>query len=129
VQLLTDTNHGFVVNVAATTDTTDGHQLEPALKRCQATLGSLPQQLMAYGDHTNDASVRAAAASGVDFYGSWPEIWRPVERDSQGRSLAFLGVAFPYDEERDLALEHVSASRSVHYEFDKEVIPTSRTLF
>ena len=35
VQLLTDTNHGFVVNVEATTDTTDVHQLGPALKRCQ----------------------------------------------------------------------------------------------
>jgi len=101
VQLLTDTNHGFVVNVEATTETTDVHQLGPALKRCQAALGCLPQQLVADGDYTNHASIQAAAASGVDFYGSWPDSWRPVERDPQGRSSTYLGVAFPYDVERD----------------------------
>jgi hypothetical protein len=61
VQLLTDTTHGFVVNVEATTDAVDYRQLEPALKRCQATLGCLPQQLVADGDYTNHASVQAAA--------------------------------------------------------------------
>jgi transposase len=42
VQLLTDTTHGFVVNVVATTDAIDYRQLEPALDRSQTTLGSLP---------------------------------------------------------------------------------------
>jgi transposase len=39
VQLVTDTTHGFVVNVEATTDAIDYRQLEPALDRCKATLG------------------------------------------------------------------------------------------
>jgi len=69
VQLVTDTTHGLVVNVEATTDAIDYRQLEPALERCQETLGRLPEQLVADGDYTNHASVQAAAASGVDFYG------------------------------------------------------------
>ena len=101
VQLITDTAHGLVVNVEATTDAIDYRQLEPALERCRQTLECRPQQVVADGDYTNHASVGAAAACGVDFYGSWQESWRPVERDAQGRRAAFLGSAFPYDVERD----------------------------
>ena len=101
VQLMTDTTHGLVVNVEATTDAIDYRQLEPALQRCQQTLESRPEQVVADGDYTNHASVAAAAACGVDFYGSWQESWKPVERDAQGRSSALLGSAFPYHAERD----------------------------
>jgi hypothetical protein len=41
VQLVTDTTHGLVVNVEATTDAIDYRQLEPALDRCKTTLGWL----------------------------------------------------------------------------------------
>jgi hypothetical protein len=101
LQLLTDTGHGLVVNVEATTDAIDYRQLEPAIERCQQTLGRKPQQLVADGDYTNHASVQAAAACGVDFYGSWQDSWKPGERDAQGRSTAFQASAFPYDAERD----------------------------
>lgn len=67
VQLLTDTTHGLVVNVEATTDAIDYRQLEPALNRCQQTLGCLPKQIVADGDYTNHASVQAAAAAGGQF--------------------------------------------------------------
>ncbi len=101
VQLLTDVTHGLVVNVEATTDAIDYRQLQPALQRCERTLGKKPQQIVADGDYTNHASVQAAAACGVDFYGSWQESWKPVERDAQGRSAEFLASAFPYDAKRD----------------------------
>jgi len=101
VQLVTDTTHGLVVNVAATTDAIDYRQLEPALKRCQETLECLPEQLVADGDYTNHASVQAAATLKVDFYGSWQDSWRPTERDAQGRTGAFMGNAFAYDAEQD----------------------------
>jgi transposase len=101
VQLLTDTAHGLIVNVEATTDAVDHHHLAPALERCEQTLGRLPQQVVADGDYTNHASVAAAANGGVDFYGSWQESWKPSERDAQGRSAAFLASSFPYDAERD----------------------------
>ena len=101
VQRLTDTAHGPIVNVDATTEGVDHHQLAPALERCEQTLGRHPQQVVADGNYTNHASVEAAADCGVDFYGSWQESWKPGERDAQGRSGAFLASAFPYDAERD----------------------------
>jgi len=101
VQLVTDSAQGLVVNVEATTDAVDHHQLAPALERCEQTLGRLPQQVVADGDDTNHASVEAAANSGVDFYGSWQESWKPGERDAQGRHAAFLASAFPSQAESD----------------------------
>ncbi len=101
LQLLTDAAQGLIVNVEATTDAVDHHQLAPALDRCEQTLGRRPEQVVADGDYTNHASVAAAANSGVDFYGSWQESWKPGERDAQGRSAAFLASAFPYDAGQD----------------------------
>jgi hypothetical protein len=101
VQLVTDSAQGLVVNVKATTDAVDHHQLAPALDRCEQTLGRRPRQIVADGDYTNHASVEAAANCGVDFYGSWPESWKPGERDAQGRRAAFLASAFPYNTEQD----------------------------
>ena len=101
VQLVTDSAQGLIVNVDATTDAVDHHQLAPALERCKQTLGRVPPQAVADGDYTNHASVEAAANCGVDFYGSWPESWKPGERDAQGRSGAFLSSAFPYHAEPD----------------------------
>jgi len=101
VQLLTDTTHGLIVNVAATTDAIDYRQLKPALERCATTLGRTPKQIVADGDYTNHASVQAAADYGVDFYGSWQDSWKPGERDAQGRDRTFQASAFTYDAERD----------------------------
>jgi transposase len=101
VQLLTDTTHGMVVNVEASTDAIDYRQLKPALERCQTTLGQTPTQIVADGDYTNHASVQAAADCGVDFYGSWQDSWKPMEHDACGRSGDFLASAFPYDPKRD----------------------------
>lgn len=101
VQLLTDTTHGMVVNVEATTDAIDYRQLKPALQRCVTTLGQMPQQIVADGDYTNHASVQAAAENGVNFYGSWQDSWKPTEYDACGRTGKFLASAFPYDPKRD----------------------------
>jgi hypothetical protein len=64
VQLLTDVTHGLVVNVDATTDAIDYRQMQPALERCETTLGQKPKQIVADGDYTNHASVQAAALAG-----------------------------------------------------------------
>ena len=57
VQLVTDAAQGLIVNVEATTDAVDHHQLAPALDRCEQTLGRRPEQVVADGDYTNHASV------------------------------------------------------------------------
>jgi hypothetical protein len=102
VQLVTDTTHGLIVNVEATTDAIDYRQLEPALSRCQETMASLPKQIVADGDYTNHASVKAAEASKVDFYGSWHDSWKPTEYDAHGRSGKFISSEFPYDAEQNV---------------------------
>jgi hypothetical protein len=101
VQLLTDTRHGIVVNVEASIDAIDYRQLGPAIERCETILGRKPKQIVADGDYTNHASVQAAAAGGVDFYGSWQDSWKPMDRNAQGRRAAFLASAFPYAARRD----------------------------
>jgi transposase len=104
VQLVTDTTHGLVVNVEATTDAIDYRQIEPALERCREKLGKLPEQLVADGDYTNHASVQAAVSSGVEFYGSWQDTWRPAEQDAHGRRGIFISSAFAYEAELDVYL-------------------------
>jgi transposase len=101
VQLTTDTEHGFVVAVAVTTDAIDYRQLEPALDRVRDTHGRYPAEVIADGDYTNHASVQAAAAREVDFYGSWKPKWEPGEVDAQGRGRAFQTQAFVYEAEHD----------------------------
>lgn len=102
VQLVTDTTHGLVINVEATTDAIDYRQVDGALKRCEEKLGILPAQLVADGDYTNHTSVQATANAGVDFYGSWHDSWKPSERDAHGRCGNFISSAFPYDAARDV---------------------------
>ncbi|MGO9678004.1 MAG: sigma-70 family RNA polymerase sigma factor [Candidatus Sulfotelmatobacter sp.] len=85
----------------ATTDAIDYRQMKPALERCETTLGRKPKQIVADGDYTNHASVQTAADHGVDFYGSWQNSWRAVERDAHGRHSEFLASAFPYDAAQD----------------------------
>ena len=101
VQVITDTKHGLVVNVEATTDAIDYRQLDAALERCETKVGTLPQQIVADGDYTNHASVQSAAERGVDFYGSWQNSWKPSEQDALGRKAAFVSTAFPYHAEQD----------------------------
>jgi transposase len=102
VQLVTDTAHGLIVNVEATTDAIDYRQLEPALNRCQQTVECLPKQIVADGDYTNHASVQAAEVSKVDFYGSWHDSWKPTEYDAHGRSGKFISSEFPYNAEHNV---------------------------
>ncbi len=57
--------------------------------------------MLADGDYTNHASVQAAAARGVDFYGSWKPKWEPGEYDAHGRGPAYQAKAFVYDAAND----------------------------
>lgn len=101
VQVTTDAEHGFVIGVAVTTDAIDYRQLEPALDRVLAAQGRYPEQIVADGDYTNHASVQAAAARGVDFYGSWKPKWEPSDHDAFGRAREFHSSAFVYEAEQN----------------------------
>lgn len=101
VQVTTDAAQGLVVEVAVSTDAIDYRQLEPALDRVLARYGRYPGEVLADGDYTNHASVQAAAARGVEFYGSWKSKWEPGEYDAHGRGRQFQATAFMYDAAAD----------------------------
>jgi len=120
VQLVTDTEHGLIVNVEATTDAIDYRQLERALDRCLLTIGAQPSQILADGDYTNHTSVRAAARHGVNFYGSWQESWRPGDHDAMGRSSEFQASAFPYDAASDCYRCPAGETMTLHAMMNRE---------
>lgn len=95
VQLVNDSAHGFIVDVAVSKLHSDAEHLAPALERVKASTGSYPQQVIADGDYTNRRSVIAAAEKGVDFYGSWRG--NKGNRPGQGIDPRFAPSAFRYD--------------------------------
>ncbi len=110
VQLVTDTQHGLVVNVEATTDAIDYRQLDAALERCETKLGaplsrSLPTvitriMLRCRAPQTRRGFLRLVARQ-----------LESGEKDAQGRRAAFVSRAFPYDPEQDV---FVARRREVH---------------
>jgi hypothetical protein len=83
-------------------------QMQPALERCERTLGQKPKQIVADGGYPitrrckpRQRAVWTSCGLLVDFYGSWQDSWKPTELDAQGRSAEFLASAFPYNAKRD----------------------------
>jgi transposase len=102
-QISTDGKHGFIISSVLTNEVNDHHQLKPAIERIQAVCGRIPQQMLADGDFTNNASVTAAAEAGIDFYGSWSE--RARDSASAKKALAsaeFQREKFRYDSDHDV---------------------------
>jgi transposase len=128
VPLTTDTEHGLVVGVAVTTDAIDDRQWEPALDRVREQAGRYPAEVLADGDYTNHASVQAAAARGVDFYGSWKTKWEPGDDDAFGRSKAFQAKAFLYSAEQDRCYTCPAGQPMVLYRIHTGQVPGGQTL-
>jgi hypothetical protein len=84
LQLVTDTTHGLVVNVEATTDAIDYRQLEPALQRCEQRLELQPHQLIRRW-RLHQSCVGAGGS----------RTWRGFLRFLAKRSAAFVSSAFP----------------------------------
>ncbi len=104
-QISTDGKHGFIIGSALTSEVNDHHQLKPAIERIQAVCGRFPQQMLADGDFTNNASVTAASEAGIDFYGSWSERARDSAAAKKALASAeFQREQFQYDSEHDLYL-------------------------
>jgi transposase len=71
VQITTDAEHGFIVDVDATNEANDAQQLAPAMARVEQSTGQRPHTVIADGDYTNHDTVQAMASLNIDFYGSW----------------------------------------------------------
>jgi len=99
VQLVTDAAHKLIVDVEVSKQPSDSYHLLPALDRVKQQLGTFPQQAVADGDYTKREAVVAAAARGVDYYGSWGAV--AEERLPYGIDPAYHPAAFRYDPRRN----------------------------
>jgi transposase len=95
VQLVTDSAHKLVVDVAVSKQPSDAYHLLPALDRVREQFGSYPAQAVADGDYTKREAIMGAAEPGVDYYGSWAAA--PEERLPYGIDPAYHPAAFRYD--------------------------------
>lgn len=102
-QISTDAKHGLIVCAALTNDVNDSQQLKPAIERIQASCGRTPEQMLADGDFTTNASVTATAQAGIDFYGSWSgHRYNPAGGQKALVGLGFQHEDFHYDADRDV---------------------------
>ncbi|MCC7339946.1 MAG: hypothetical protein IT170_02580, partial [Bryobacterales bacterium] len=67
VQLVTDSAHGLIVDVAVSKQPSDAAHLGPAIDRVEAATGRPPGEIVADGDYTNRKSIIEAAGKGDAF--------------------------------------------------------------
>lgn len=99
IQLTTDAQHKLIVDVAVSTESTDSHELLPALDRMKEKLGQYPKEVLADGDYTTRNAIVGAVDRTVDFYGSWAETIH--HRSARGNHPDYAPSAFEYDADRD----------------------------
>jgi transposase len=99
IQLTVDAQNKLIVDVAAISESTDSHELLPALDRMKERQGQYPKEVLADGDYTTRESILGAADREVDFYGSWAETIR--HRSSRGNHPDYAPRVFKYDAEKD----------------------------
>lgn len=96
VQLVTDSAHGLIVDVAVSKQPSDAAHLGPAIERVEAATGRPPGEIVADGDYTNRKSIIEAANKGVAFIGSWGEM--AENKPGKGIDSRFAPSAFDWDE-------------------------------
>lgn len=117
VQVSTDAANKVIVAGAVTQQGNDWGQLIPALERVEHNCGAKPRQVVADTGYTTRENVRALAAQGIEFYGSFRE---PGAEAGAGAGTAgdFNAQVFTYDPEQDIyrcpvgtVLRHVGRKR------------------
>jgi transposase len=73
VQITTDAEETIIVGMHLTQCSSDSGSLAPAMEQVQEMMGRYPEQVVADGGFTNQASIAAMNESRIDFYGSLPE--------------------------------------------------------
>jgi hypothetical protein len=71
VQITADAAHGLIADVAVVNDPQDGQQIAPAMDRLLKRNGRYPEQCLADGGYTNNASVFAMDERKIDYYSTW----------------------------------------------------------
>ena len=91
VQISTDAEHKIIVGIHLTQSSSDSRSLQPAMEQVKETMGRYPEQVVADGGYTNQASITEMKASGIEFYGSLAE---PAVRQAASMKAAGIDPAF-----------------------------------
>ncbi len=73
VQISTDAEQTIIVGMHVTQCSSDSGSLAPAMEEVKEMMGRYPEQVVADGGFTNQATIAAMKESGMEFYGSLPE--------------------------------------------------------
>lgn len=120
VQISTDAEETIVVGMHLTQCGSDSGSLGAAMEEVKETMGRYPEQVVADGGFTNQATIAAMRESGIEFYGSLPEVEvrQAAAMKSAGIDPAFAPSFFQMQPENKMLqcpagkmLEYVRQSR------------------
>lgn len=102
VQISTDAEQKVIVGLGISQCSSDAGELEPALDRVEANVGT-PAELVVDAGFTNAASIEAMDRREVDLIGSLPDRQTQVETALKGCGVGeeFFPKAFLYDASQD----------------------------
>jgi transposase len=99
VQITADAAHGLIADVEVVNDPQDGQQIAPAMDRLLKRDGRYPQQVLADGGYTNNASVAAMDERAIDYYSTWTGRNEGLVGRAARRHEDYRLDRFGYDEE------------------------------
>src|SRR6266487_4705834 len=96
VQISTDAEQKIIVGIELTQSSSDSGWLQPAMEQVKETMGQYPEQVVADGGYTNQASITEMNQSPMEFYGSLaePEVRQAASMKAAGIDPAFGPRAF-----------------------------------
>jgi transposase len=96
VQISVDAAQKIIVGIELTQSSSDSGSLQPAMEQVKETMGRYPEQVVADGGFTNQASITEMNQSPMDFYGSLAEaeVRQAASMKAAGIDPAFRPSAF-----------------------------------
>ncbi len=101
LQISTDAAEKIIVGIELTQSSSDSGSMQPAMEQVKETMGRYPEQVVADGGYTNQASITEMNQSGMEFYGSLaePEVRQAASMKAAGIDPAFGPSAFQVQSE------------------------------
>jgi transposase len=96
VQVSTDAEQKIIVGIGLTQSSSDSGSLQPAMEQVKETMGRYPDQAVADGGFTSQASITEMNQSPMEFFGSLaePEVRQAAAMKAAGIDPAFRPSAF-----------------------------------
>jgi hypothetical protein len=96
VQISTDAEQKIIVGIELTQSSSDSGSLQPAMEQVKETMERYPEQVVADGGFTSEASIKEMNQSPMEFYGSLaePEVRQAAAMKAAGIDPAFRPSAF-----------------------------------